>query len=507
MKEKQLLKDETLAEKLIKRGFWLYFFSFLIAPSGYIIKLLISNDLSVQEVWVIYSILWFMSILANYNDLWLSESLKYFLPKFWINKKYNEFKTSIFMALWLQTVTAIIIAIWLWFSANWLWTYYFHSELAINVLKILSLWFIIYNIFKSLDIIFQSFQDTFAYKLIEFIRMWWTVILIAVLFFSDKWNVLNYSLAWFVWNFLALIIAIIIFIKKYKHILNNWNIIINKQLNKQILSYSVWVIIWSQAWILLSQIDQQMIIFFLWPQQAWYYTAYLSLFGIYNIILWPLFAFLFPITTELATKKETWKLSLLLSIFLKYFLILWIFWGIFISILWPIIAFILFWNKFIPSWELVQLGWLFLFLNIFVSILFPILAWLWKIKERVKILWTAAIINIILNISLIHIIWIYWVIISTIIWSFIITLLSIKIIKKEKINIKKDYKFIIKNLFLWWILAIILFFSKNVILHNGRLETLIYVFITWILYITMIILFNLKEFKLFINEIKKVKWK
>jgi hypothetical protein len=45
-----MFKEETLSEKFIKKGFWLYFFSFLIAPSGYIIKLVISNDLSVEDV-------------------------------------------------------------------------------------------------------------------------------------------------------------------------------------------------------------------------------------------------------------------------------------------------------------------------------------------------------------------------------------------------------------------------------------------------------------------------
>ena len=141
---KELLQDETLAEKLINRWKWLYIFSFLIAPSGYIIKLLISNDLSVADVWVIYSIIGFIGILSNYNDLWFTESLLYFLPKFWINKKYNEFKSSIFLALWIQTITAIFIACLLWFWADYLALHYFHSSSAVEILKVFSLWFIIY---------------------------------------------------------------------------------------------------------------------------------------------------------------------------------------------------------------------------------------------------------------------------------------------------------------------------------------------------------------------------
>ena len=45
-----LNSEETLAQKFVKKGFWLYLFTFLIGPIGYLIKIIISNDLSVAEV-------------------------------------------------------------------------------------------------------------------------------------------------------------------------------------------------------------------------------------------------------------------------------------------------------------------------------------------------------------------------------------------------------------------------------------------------------------------------
>jgi len=506
MDNKELLKDETLAEKLIKRGFWLYFFSFLIAPSGYIIKLLISNDLSVQEVGVIYSIIWFVSILTNYNDLWFTESLQYFLPKFWINKNYNKFKTSIFLALWTQTFTAILIAFWLWFGADWLWNNYFHSLFAVDALKVFSLWFIVYNLFSTLENIFKSFQDTFVYKLVEFIRMWWIVLFTIIIFFSHNWNVLTYSIAWFVGAVVWLFVAFLIFLRKYRKILNKWKIEINKETTKQIFSYSIWVIIGSQAWILLSQIDQQMIIYFLGPEQAGYYTAYLSLLTIYSIILWPLFSFLFPITTELAEKKETWKLSMMLNMFLKYFVLFGIYWWIFLFVFWPMIAFVLFWDKFTFSWELLKLWWMFIFLNIIVSILFPILAGLGKIKERVKILWTAAILNFILNICLISYIWVYGAIISTIVWQMIIVTLSFKILKKINIKLSYNRVFFLKNLLLWFVLWWIgYYFISN--LQFNRVNSLFLILFSGLVYGMIILWLNYNEVRLFVNEVKKIKWR
>ena len=83
MKEdSKILQDQPLWEKLIKKGFWLYFFSFLAAPAGYLIKLFVSNSISVADVWVLYSILSFVWLLNTYNDLWLTESLQYYLPRF-----------------------------------------------------------------------------------------------------------------------------------------------------------------------------------------------------------------------------------------------------------------------------------------------------------------------------------------------------------------------------------------------------------------------------------------
>ena len=106
-----LLQDETLSQKLIKKGFWLYLFSYLVAPAGYLVRLLISNspEVSVQDLGVLYSIISLIAFLNVYNDLGLTESLQYFLPKFWIRKEYNHIKTSIWLSLGTQILTSLFI--------------------------------------------------------------------------------------------------------------------------------------------------------------------------------------------------------------------------------------------------------------------------------------------------------------------------------------------------------------------------------------------------------------
>lgn len=56
----ELLQDETLAHKFIRRGFWGYFFMLFIAPTGYLVRLLVTNTISIEEVGVLYSIIGFV---------------------------------------------------------------------------------------------------------------------------------------------------------------------------------------------------------------------------------------------------------------------------------------------------------------------------------------------------------------------------------------------------------------------------------------------------------------
>ena len=106
---KELLKDETLAKKLITKGFWVYFFTFFTAPIGYLLRMLVSNTLTVAEVGIFYSVLGLMALIATYNDLGLTESLMYFIPKHWIKGEKDKVRLSIVASFLMQMVTGLLI--------------------------------------------------------------------------------------------------------------------------------------------------------------------------------------------------------------------------------------------------------------------------------------------------------------------------------------------------------------------------------------------------------------
>jgi O-antigen/teichoic acid export membrane protein len=112
---------------------------------------------------------------------------------------------------------------------------------------------------------------------------------------------------------------------------------------------------------------------------------------------------LFPIATELITKNSIEKIKLLQNTLYKYLSILAIsIGGLFLGG-GPVIASILFGTKFLPSGELLRRIGPALIFNVLISINYGILAGRGMVKERVKIIGRALLVNIILNV--ITIVW------------------------------------------------------------------------------------------------------
>jgi len=496
----------SLSEKFIKKGFWLYLFSFIIGPMAYIIKIIISWELTVSEVWILYGIISLITMISAYNDLWMKESINHFVPDFVTNKRYDKVKSILTYALIAQVITWITIALFFFFWADFLATNYFKSDDAIWVLKIFSIYFLWINIFQIVSIFFMSVQSTFHNKLIDFFRMSFVLISILFIFFADLGSLINYSYSWIVWLYMWIIFSLFIFYKKYySKYLKQEKIIWDKKLFKQIFKYASMVFIWAQAATILSQIDMQLIIYMLGTVDAGYYTNYLSIIWIPFIIIAPIFWLLFPVFSEMHSKWEHEKIRQVKKIFAKNFLAIWIAVNILFFIFAEKIAFILFWEKFIISWFILQYSILFLIFNFLFQINFFILAWIGKVKERVKIILIAIIFNLILNIILINLIWVYWAALATAFWWILIWVLS-EIYLWKKYFVWFDYKFIAKNIISMTLLWLIAYnFILTLLEWIWRLNSLFIMIAISILWFACFISINLKEVKLFVLEIKKIR--
>lgn len=498
----------SLAEKFLKKGFWLYFFSFIVAPTGYIIKIIISNELSVSEVGILYGIISLIVLISAYNDLWMSESLKHFVPKYLAEKNYTKVKSILLIAIVIQISTAIIAAAIFYFWSNFLAQSYFQSENAVWALKVFALFFIGFNVLQSLTNFFLSIQDTFYSKLGDSIRMFWTMILVIFLLFTDAGTLTNFSIAQVFWVYIWCISAIISFYYLYyKKYFINVPVNFDRKHIYPILKYALLIVMWTSAGTILSQVDMQMIIYFLGTNDAWYYTNYLSIIGIQFMIIGPIFTFLFPVIAELHGKWDIQKIASIKKIFSDIFISVGIMFNVFFFVFAEAIAYTLFWEKFINSWTILQYSILFLTFNFLLQINFNLQAGVGNIKSNVQITIAAMFLNIITNIIFIQLLWVYGAALATWLWWIFMLTLSHYAIKKEYrssywlINIIKNIIIFIISWLLFWNI------SQSLDLYNSRFISfgiLWFLFIVWLwIFVTM----NYTMFKKFILEIKKLKWK
>lgn len=505
--EWELLTDQPLWQKLIKKGFWLYFFTYLTVPATYFIKVIISNSLSVADVGILYSIVSLIGLLNIYNDLWLTESLQYFLPRYWIKKQYNYAKTAIYFSLIVQVSTALLIVILLRLGIPRLATNYFHSPEAINILKYFCFYFLGINILQTLQSIFMAFQDTFNFQITDLIRNRAILCFTVFFFLTGTGNIQNYSLNRVLWLSIGIIVAGVIFWKKYRKQVLQWSIVIEKPMLKEYTKYALRCFLWLNVLTLFTQITQQIVIIMIGAEAAGYYTNFISLFLISNVILWPIMSLIYPLISELIAKNDIQKLSKLYNFFYTYFSVAalslaWLF-----LVVWPEIALIVYGKNFLLSWTLFAWSALFTVLVILFSFNYFVLAGMGKIQERVKILAIATIINIALDIILIKYIGIYGALVSLIVARLTLFILSYRLITKIY-KIQVNSTFIIKNTLLIWILATGIYVIKDnifVLENSMRYQNLWYLMILVIWFYLLLGVFNYKQIFTLKNEIKKMK--
>lgn len=503
------MSDQPLGEKLIKKGFWLYFFMILIAPAWYFIRVIISNKLEVGDVGLFYSIMWFIVLLSLYNDLWLTEALQYFLPKYRIQKKYNNYKSLFYITLVTQLISWIIIAglIYLW--ADWLAIHHFHSAEAWNIIKILCFYFIGINFLQVFNSFYLWFQDTISSNLTDFFRIYGTLAFTVFFRLTNTLTSTSFSIAWITWLSLSLVISTIIFLKKYLHTIKKWVFTRDKKSIKIELKYACRIFLWANVSILFNNLDQQLVINFLGPVASWYYANFFSLIYMYQVILSPILAIIFPIVIELIAKNEIQKFWLLQNLLYKYFSVFalsigWIFFA-----LWPQLTTIFFGSKFAYSGHLILYIAPFLVINALLGINFWILAWLGMARQRVKIIWRALLVNIVSIILLIFAlkIWVVWAVISMALWWIVLWILSLRQINKNKVVIFDWKYFVINAGVIATITAIIMLFkNKFFILDNThRFSNIYYLVIVILIYYWIIALFNYRSIKNLIKEIKALR--
>lgn len=352
----RLLPDESLTLKMKKKWLRLYILSFVVLPCSYVIKVLVSRELSVWDVGIVYSLLWFIGMISIYNDLWLTDALQYYIPKYTVADQIKKIRWILWLTVILQFCSALLIWSFLFFFAPRLAINHFDSPEIIPLLKQFGRYFMILNLFQVTQSLYFSLQDVKIEKWLELLRM--LIVMWCVLIFWYLWylSLISFTFSWFI-GLIGALIGTIIIMKKYGYIdyFLGERLVLKEDVFKW-LSYGFWSLIGANAWTIISQIDLQLIISLVGKEAAGYWTNYLSLTSLMIFIFVPLLSFCFPVFTEYIEKKQYATVRrariILLWAIVLYAIVLWIIWTLYGSD----IAVLVFGEQYLPTGTMVVMS-------------------------------------------------------------------------------------------------------------------------------------------------------
>ena len=244
-----------------------------------------------------------------------------------------------------------------------------------------------------------------------------------------------------------------------------------------------------------------MVLYFIWAENAWYYSNFLSLFNIWTTLIGPIMSLIFPLVSELFEKKDNTKLWLLYSFFYNYFSIFILSLSTLFIVLWPEISVALFGKQYLTSWVLLVHSWIFLFFSLLAWFNYSVLAWMRKVKERVYITWIACVLTIITSYIMIRLYGIYWAWIAFWLSNIYTWWLSLLLLKKEKYSLSINWYFIIKNIILFVVLWLIIQFWKKYFIDIdwNRWYMIAKLVVIWLSFYGVVAVWNW-------GIVKKLKW-
>ena len=509
---KELLQNEDLSNKLLTKWFRIYFFIILTAPIWYILRIILSNTITVEELGLFYGALGLITLLATYNDLWLTESLQYFIPQYWIKGEKSKIKLNVIASFLMQMFTGIVIFCGLYFWAEYLAEFWFHNGEAEYVLKTMAFYFLWYNIIQLCSTIFTSFQDTCAQGATDFTRQLGILIFTLVYWTHESLTLETYSQSR-IWGVLiGVILGLILFCVKYLPVFKHIKLWTDKQENKATLkkhfSYALLVFLTTNITTILGQIDLQIVTHFIGNEDAGYFTNFQSLLGIFNLVANSVITlFIFPLISELHSKKEEQKFRSLKTILYSYFWVFSLFCSGLFFLFWKEFAILLFSESYEMSGTLMQIVAPFLIFNSRFTISFSILAGLGLIKKRFSIIVFSLLVNLLLNGIFIFYLEYgiqFSALIMAITWLVMALLWLYQVKKQGDFPIK--WKFLLKNICLITVLTLVFFNLKKVLpFGENTLKNRTIIFWIILFYTVVLLIVNYKETKDIRNRIKRLR--
>lgn len=451
-----MYNQDNLTKRVFQGTTIILLFSLLTSPLGYILRIIYSNNLSIEMYGLFYALLAFFGILTTYKDLGFGYSVTYLIPKFikqkdyqksWIVYKYNQY---------IEVGTSFLLSFILIIFAPWLSQNYFKVPGTQNLIYIFCIYFIANSFLEALYKMFTGLQQEKFYSSIQFSRLFLALIFSLLFIFFDHNDVIYFAISWA----LAHIFCTIIFtyILNKNQLFLKTKLIWNKKLFSIMFQFAIPTLITTSIYTFINFTDNFFLTLFKSVREVGIYNIIIPLISIPSIFLSPINTFIFPLISHLM-EGERDKTNFLLNNSLKIIPFIGLYFSLFIILFPSTTVQLIFGIKWVGLVEIplkiLAFGTIFALLSSFLT---TVACGMGKVRERMQASIIIAIVNIILSIILINAYGVLGVAIANTIVYLISIVLFARIVKKEL-----NFNFPFKLYFILTLFSICLYFLVQLI--------------------------------------------
>jgi len=322
--------SEIIYAKRLLKGSSMVFIGLIISQIiMFLLRMFLARELSVEEYGFFYTILALFTTLRVFNSLGLETALTKYIPEFKVKKQIHKIKSSISFVLLSQMILSLIVVIVVILFSNQIIQIFSTPEdlaivgtdRALEVLKILSVWFIVIIIPVAFRVTFNGLHDIPIYTLTRVFESLFIFVFAVILIGSFGMGISGAASA-YVLAFLSLAIFGFWALRKRHRYVFGKKINIKKPLVKKLMLFSLPLFIGGIGGIAISNLDTLMIAKFLSSEQVGLYQAAKPAAQLLAYAMTSLVVILFPMVSEILAKQKFELLKKVIHFLFKFSFIL-----------------------------------------------------------------------------------------------------------------------------------------------------------------------------------------
>lgn len=437
-------QPQILQRKVIKGGIVVLVLAFLGAVCAYLIRVLFSRTLSIENYGLFYAVFGLFGIITAYTDLGFGYSVVYLFPKQIRFKNYAKAWNIFIYGQAISLTMSVVASICFIVSAPFLAQNYFKKPGSEILIYIFCIYLISFTIINGLIQIFTGFQKEKYYSSIAVSR-WFLTLVFSVLFLAFGFsNVVYYAIALCTGHILTALIYLSLLLKKYTFLVKH-KIAWERSILKQMFSFAFPSLLETVIVSFAILADTFFLTLFKGVREVGVYNIIYPLASIPLVLLNPINGLILPLVSHLM-EGEKEIIKYLMEKILQIVPFIWLYFALF-TILFPSsIAGLIFGQKWIGLVEIpvtiLSVGVLPMLMN---GILGAITLGAGKVKDKLKMATVTAIISVMLNGFLTYHWGVLGAVITGSIMSFTVSFLFSKIISSV-ISFQIPYLFYMKLL-------------------------------------------------------------